>query len=267
VPLPPWTRKKAQMNEIADEAGATERRPSGPLDGSRVVVLGGSAGIGLAVAGRASREGAAVIVTGRDPGRLEEAGRQVGAERTAAFDLSDHDARSAFFDGLNGPVDHVFVSGSGPYYAPLAEIDLARAGEWASGQVELMIDLARLCAPVVRPGGSLSFMSGTGARRPAVGTTVIAAVVGAATAVARNLALEIAPLRINLLAAGFVDTPLSSRLLGSDIDARRAELARDLPIRRVVTADDVAFLAVHIMENTALTGAVFDIDGGQQLLS
>jgi NAD(P)-dependent dehydrogenase (short-subunit alcohol dehydrogenase family) len=86
-------------------------------------------------------------------------------------------------------------------------------------------------------------------------------------ALVANLALELAPVRVNLLAAGFVDTPLSASLLGEDLDRRRDELRATLPIRRVVGPADVAALAVHIMTNTALTGATYDIDGGQQLVA
>jgi len=84
---------------------------------------------------------------------------------------------------------------------------------------------------------------------------------------ARNLALELAPVRVNVIAAGFVDTPLSERLLGEKIEDRRNQLRTTLPIRRVVEPADVAALAIHIMTNTALTGATYDIDGGQQLVS
>ena len=86
-------------------------------------------------------------------------------------------------------------------------------------------------------------------------------------ALVANLALELAPIRVNLIAPGFVDTPLSATLLGDQLDTRRAELRATLPIGRVVGPADVAALAVHVMTNTALTGATYDIDGGQQLLS
>jgi NAD(P)-dependent dehydrogenase (short-subunit alcohol dehydrogenase family) len=88
-----------------------------------------------------------------------------------------------------------------------------------------------------------------------------------ALALTRNLALELAPIRVNTIAAGFVDTPLSASLLGDELEARRTELRETLPIRRVVGPEDVAALAVHLMSNTALTGAIYDIDGGQQLVS
>ncbi|WP_262060209.1 SDR family oxidoreductase [Streptomyces sp. STR69] len=85
-------------------------------------------------------------------------------------------------------------------------------------------------------------------------------------AITANAALELAPVRVNAIAAGFVDTPLSARLLGDELEHRRAELRATLPIRRVVGPSDVAALARHLMTNTALTGATYDIDGGQQLI-
>ena len=95
---------------------------------------------------------------------------------------------------------------------------------------------------------------------------MVSAITAAMPALVANLALEIAPVRVNLIAAGFVDTPLSAALLGDDLDARREQLRATLPIGRVVGPDDVAALAVHLMANTALTGATYDIDGGQQFV-
>ncbi len=118
----------------------------------------------------------------------------------------------------------------------------------------------------MRPGGALLFMGGTGGRRPHVGLALAGAITAALPAMTANLALEIAPVRVNLIAAGFVDTPLSASLLGDALDERRAQLRDTLPIGRVVVADDVAALALHLMTNTALTGATYDIDGGQQIV-
>ena len=121
---------------------------------------------------------------------------------------------------------------------------------------------------LVRPGGSLLFMGGTGGRRSAPGFALISALTAAGPALTRTLALELAParVRVNLIAAGFVDTPLSAKLLGEELEARRGQLRATLPIGRVVGPEDVAALAVHLMTNTALTGAIYDIDGGQQLV-
>jgi NAD(P)-dependent dehydrogenase (short-subunit alcohol dehydrogenase family) len=110
-------------------------------------------------------------------------------------------------------------------------------------------------------------MGGTGARRPGIGLAIASAVTAALPALTANLALELAPIRVNLIAAGFVDTPLSAAILGDELENRRNQLRATLPIRRVVEPADVAALAVHIMTNTALTGATYDIDGGQQLVA
>ena len=103
--------------------------------------------------------------------------------------------------------------------------------------------------------------------RPRAGLAIVSTATVALPTLIANLALELAPIRVNLIAAGFVDTPLSASILGDDLDRRRAELRATLPIRRVVGPADVAALAIHIMSNTALTGATYDIDGGQQLVS
>jgi NAD(P)-dependent dehydrogenase (short-subunit alcohol dehydrogenase family) len=119
----------------------------------------------------------------------------------------------------------------------------------------------------VRPGGTLIFMGGTGARRSAIGLSIASAITAALPALTANLAVEIAPVRVNLIAAGFVDTPLSAELLGDQLEKRRNQLRTTLPIGRVVGPSDVAALAVHIMTNTALTGATYDVDGGQQFVA
>jgi NAD(P)-dependent dehydrogenase (short-subunit alcohol dehydrogenase family) len=130
----------------------------------------------------------------------------------------------------------------------------------------LRIRVAQHALRSMRPGGSLIFIGGTGSRRRGVGLTLAGAMTAAGPAMVENLALELAPTRVNLVAPGFVDTGLSATLLGDGLEARREELRSTLPIRRVVGPDDVAALAVHLMTNTALTGGTYDVDGGQKLL-
>ncbi|HWI72348.1 MAG TPA: SDR family oxidoreductase [Baekduia sp.] len=237
------------------------------LAGQTVVVIGGSAGIGLETARAARAEGADVVLTARNPERLERAGREVGARSTAAFDAGDFDRVASFFAELDEPIDHVLVTAGGPYYAPLQEVDFAEARRNLDAHLLLPIHIARELAGKLPAGGSLLFVSGTGARRPGVGLGLMTAVTMATPALIANLAIEIAPIRVNLIAPGFVATPLSASLLGDQLDARRDELRATLPIGRVVGPVDVARLAVHLMANTALTGATYDIDGGQQLVA
>ncbi|MFF9090351.1 SDR family oxidoreductase [Streptomyces sp. NPDC014991] len=237
-----------------------------PLLGQTLVVIGGSAGIGLATARLARTQGASVVLTGRDPGRLRTAAKEADALSTAAFDAHDTALLERFFQQLPGPIDHVLVTAGGPSYGRLLDMDAEQARRAISGHMVLALEVARHSVGVVRPGGTLLLLGGTGARRIRTALGIAPAVTAAMPAFTASLALELAPVRVNLIAAGFVDTPLSARLLGDALDTRRQELRAALPIGRVVVPDDVAALAVHIMTNTALTGGTYDIDGGQQLI-
>ena len=236
------------------------------LIGQTVVVIGGSSGIGLETARRARAEGADVILTGRNPERLERAARELGAISSTAFDAADPESVARFFGDLPTPIDHVMVTAGRPYYTSLADMDFAQARREVDERLWLTLHVARAAAGNLRPGGTLLFMTGTDARRPHVGGPIVSALTAGLPALVANLALELGPVRINLIAAGFVDTPLSAALLGDQLDERRNQLRATLPIGRVVEPTDVAALAVHLMTNTALTGATYDIDGGQQLV-
>jgi NAD(P)-dependent dehydrogenase (short-subunit alcohol dehydrogenase family) len=237
------------------------------LLGQTVVVIGGSAGIGLETARRARAAGARVILTGRNPEPLERAANELEALSTAAFDATDPTSLERFFRGLPAKIDHVMVTAGGPHYGRLLDMDVEQARRALNEHPLLMLQISRNAANLVRPGGTLVFMGGTGGRRPGIGLGIVPTVTAALPALTASLALELAPVRVNLIAAGFVDTPLSASLLGDELENRRNQLRATLPIRRVVTAADVAALAIHIMTNTALTGATYDIDGGQQLVA
>jgi NAD(P)-dependent dehydrogenase (short-subunit alcohol dehydrogenase family) len=237
------------------------------LAGQTVVLIGGSAGIGLETARRARAEGAEVVLTGRNSERLAQAAQDVEAKSTAAFDATDSAALEQFFDGLPDPIDHVMLTGPGPSYGPLLEMDPDQIREVITDHVVLSLEVARNAAPKMRPGGTLIFMGGTGGRKISRELGIVSAATAALPPFTATLALELAPVRVNLIAAGFVDTPLSASLLGDDLDKRREQLRATLPIGRVVQPEDVAALAVQLMTNTALTGATYDIDGGQQFVA
>ena len=251
---------------MSTATGTSTIQPQPGLVGQTVVVIGGTSGMGLETARLARAEGAKLILVARNREQLDVVSRELGAQSTAAFDATDFDQLSKFFDGIATPIDHVMVTGPGPYYAPLAEFDFEKAHRDVEAHLFLPIHVAGHAAKKVRAGGTLIFMSGTGGRHPEKGGTLISALTAAMSAMTRNLALELAPVRVNLIAAGFVDTPLSATILGDQLEARREQLRATLPIRRVVGPADVAALAVHLMTNTALTGGTYDIDGGQQLV-
>ncbi len=242
-----------------------QREPE--LRGQTLVVIGGSAGIGFETARRARTEGANVILTGRNPERLQRAASELDALSTSAFDATDPAPLERFFRDLPTKIDHVMVTAGRPHYGRLVDLDYEQARRALDEHLLLMLQVARGAAGKVRPGGTLLFMGGTGGRRPGIGLGIASTVTAALPALTANLALELAPVRVNLIAAGFVDTPLSASLLGDELENRRNQLRATLPIRRVVGPADVAALAVHIMSNTALTGATYDIDGGQQLVA
>lgn len=250
------------MTTANTTTAATGREPQ--LLGQTVVLIGGSAGIGFETARRARAEGADVVITGRNPERLEHAAQELGVQRTAAFDATDESALRQFFKGLPDPIDHVLVTAGRPSYAPLLEMDADQVREALCDHVVLGLAVARNAVGKMRPGGTLLLMGGTGGRRVTRGLGLVSAATAALPPFTAALALEVAPVRVNLIAAGFVDTPLSASLLKDQLDERREELRAGLPIGRVVSPADVAALAVHIMANTALTGATYDIDGGQQ---
>jgi NAD(P)-dependent dehydrogenase (short-subunit alcohol dehydrogenase family) len=212
------------------------------LLGQTVVVIGASAGIGLETARRVRDEGADVILVARDHERLEHAALELDALSSAVFDASDTERLERFFDELPGPVDHVIVTAGGPHAEPLAEMDFARAHRFLDEHLMLPLHVARYAAGKVRPGGTLLFVDGTGGRRPGAGLALGSAVTIGMPNLVASVALELAPVRVNLIAAGLVDTP------------------------GAVAPDDVAALAVHVMADSARTGATYDIARGRQLL-
>jgi NAD(P)-dependent dehydrogenase (short-subunit alcohol dehydrogenase family) len=207
-----------------------------------------------------------VILTGRNNERLQHDAREVDALSTAAFDAADPVALDRFFRDLP-TIDHVMLTAGRPFYGRLVDMDFAKIRDLIGEHVLLPLYVARNAANKVRPGGTLIFMGGTGGRRPAIGMSIASAVTAALPALTANLTLEIAPVRVNLIAAGFVGTPLSAELLGDQPEKRGNQLRATLSIGRGVGPAEVAALAVHITTNTALTGATYDIDGGQHFVA
>jgi NAD(P)-dependent dehydrogenase (short-subunit alcohol dehydrogenase family) len=243
--------------------------PDRQLAGQTLLVIGGSSGIGLETARQACERGAHVIVTARDPERVHRVGLEL-AGSIAAFDATDFDRLARFFDALPTPIEHVLVTAHGPYDpydATGADVDVAEISRDIVSHLLLPLQVAQKAGRAIRPGGTLLFVGCTHDNGSIVGLESISGLRGAALrGMTERLALKLAPIRVNTITAGFVDSPLSAAILGDRLDARRAELRSILPIRRVVGPADVAALAVHLMTNTAVTGAIFDIDGGQKLV-
>lgn len=240
---------------------------SGPaLVGQIVVVIGGGAGIGLETARCARHAGAEVIITGRRDAGLPRTGEELGARAIAEFDAADVDQLEAFIDTLPAPIDHLFITGPPPYRARLHDLEFLLAHRDAESRLWLPLRVAYLAGEKVRGGGTLLFLGCTGAQRPSVGLSASAAVDAGIAVIVRSLAMELAPVRVNLIAVGFVDTRDATDSGETDLEQQRELLRRELPIGRLVGPADVGALAVHLMTNTAITGATVDIDGGEQLV-
>jgi NADP-dependent 3-hydroxy acid dehydrogenase YdfG len=168
---------------------ATNASREPELLGQTVVVIGGSAGIGLETARRASAEGAKVVLTGRDPERLQRAASEVGALSTAAFDATDPAPLDRFFRDLPAPIDHVMVTAGQPHYGRLIDMGFDQARRAFDQHILLMIQVARN-ASKVRPGGTLLFIGGVGGRRPGIGRGTVSTVTVAADRHARMARLS-----------------------------------------------------------------------------
>jgi NADP-dependent 3-hydroxy acid dehydrogenase YdfG len=177
------------------EVGFSRREPE--LLGQTVVVIGGSAGIGLETARRARIEGASVILTGRSRERLEGAAIAVGAARIAAFDANDAVSLDSFLDSLPSPIDHIMVTAGAPHYGPALTMPVEEAKRGLTEHMLLALQVARGAAGKVRPLGSLIFMGGTGARRPRKGLAIASTATVALPTLIASLALELAPIRVN----------------------------------------------------------------------
>ena len=231
---------------------------SGSLEGQRVVVIGGSSGIGLATARLARAAGADVTIAGRSEDRLREAQRALGECDTAALDISDEAAVGALFAELPR-VDHVVISAGTLGPGAIVANDMETLRRIVDQRLWGAVNVVRAVAPKMR-SGSITFTSGGIVARPRVGGAMFTAALAAVEALPRALALELAPVRVNTVTPGVVDTPLQHT--GDDWQARLDARAEALPAGRVGAAEDIAQVMLMLMTNGYLTGEVIHVDGG-----
>ena len=231
-----------------------------------VVVLGGTSGIGLATAKAAQGEDARVIVTGRSRERLTAAQAKLGSgARTVALDVADEAGTRALFQEIDR-VDHIFIT------AGSVALDARLAPDSASLRPALDVrfwgafNAAKYGAAKMNEGGSITFMSGTTARRPLRGAAVATASCGAVEAFARALAVDLAPIRVNTLQPGYVDTPMLDELLGEARAQIKAEAGARLPVKRIGRPEELADAVLFLMKNGYVNGITLTVDGGGLLV-
>ncbi|MBR8254981.1 SDR family oxidoreductase [Burkholderia ambifaria] len=230
-----------------------------PLHGKKVLVVGGSSGIGAAAAKAFAQRGAVVTIASRDPARAGADVAPDGHVSTEALDITDTAAVDAFCARV-GRFDHVVISAAKTATGPLRALPLADAQAamdskfWGAYRIARSIDIA--------PGGSLTFVSGYLSVRPSASSVLQGAINAALEALARGLALELAPVRVNTVSPGLIATPLWDKLAPDVRDAMYAGAAQRLPARRVGQPEDVANAIVYLATTPYATGSTVLIDGG-----
>jgi len=236
----------------------------------RVVIIGGTAGIGLAAARRFLRAGAEVVIAGRDRQRLEaaiaslhgESNGDSGMAQGRLVDAGDKDQLTALFADL-APVDHVVVTVTHTGgVSSLADLDMATVRAHSEGKLVTHLQAVQASVGALRPSGSITLVSSISAQLTNPGTVLLAAVNAAIEAAVRVLAAELAPIRVNAVSPGMIDTGWWDWLPDTDRQQALDNYAKTVPVGRVGTADDVADAIAFVAGNTFTTGVVLPCDGG-----
>ena len=237
------------------------------LQNQRVVLLGGTSGIGLATAKAALAAGASVVVASSSNQRVAEALAELGSRAEGhAVDLGDEAAVRSLFERL-GEFDHlVYSAGESLQIGELAETDVGAIRKAFDIRVFGAITAVKYAAPHLRPGGSVVLTGGIASLRPQKGWTAGASICGAMEALTRALAVELAPVRVNLVSPGFVRTPLWAAIPEAEREAMYAARGAALPVGRVGVPEDIAQTYLYLMTNHYSTGQSIVVDGGGVLI-
>ncbi|MFE5036683.1 SDR family oxidoreductase [Streptomyces sp. NPDC056683] len=237
------------------------------LQGQRVVVIGGTSGIGLAVAEGAAREGARVVVASRRQESVDAALKVLPEDAEGrVLDATDEDTVRAFFTGI-GEYDHlVYTAGDSILLETLADTDIAAARSFLDTRLWGAYAAVKYGAGSVRPGGSVVLTTGTAGRRPLPGSSVASALCGAMESLTRALAVELAPVRVNVVSPGVVRTELWRGLPEEVREELFRSSAESLPVGRMGEPADVAEAYLYLMRGGYSTGSVVVVDGGGTLV-
>jgi NAD(P)-dependent dehydrogenase (short-subunit alcohol dehydrogenase family) len=237
------------------------------LKDRRVVVLGGSSGIGFAVAKAAAAEGATVVIASSSQRKVEAAASDIGSAAAGhALDLADERAIASFFDGI-GAFDHLaYTAGENLKLGALAETDVEAARQFWNVRYWGAFVAAKHAAPHIRPGGSIVLTSGLASARPHPGWSVASSICGAVEGFARALATELAPIRVNVVAPGVVRSPLWDGMPEADREALYERMGETLPVGHVGEVEEIAEAYLYLMRQTYGTGHTLAVDGGGALV-
>ena len=236
------------------------------LTNQRVLVIGGSSGIGLAAAQAALDRGAVVVVAGRSPERLDQAVACLGGGDRIAREILDvtreEDVRSLLVE-RQAPFDHVVITAGQAYLRPVEDLDLEQVRKVLEAKVVAALSVAKHAR--WRSKGSLTLTAGINQQRPLRGVSSVAAANGALVALGRALAVELAPIRVNVLSPGWVDTPIWE-VFGSEKERMMNAQAQKLLVGKIGTTEELGHAAAFLMENGFVTATVLEVDGGHRLV-
>lgn len=233
------------------------------LQGKKVVIFGGTSGIGLATAHAAAAQEAEVVVVSSSRHKVAEAVVALGpCAEGQALDVNDIDSVSGLFAAIGG-LDHlVYTAGEALQLGGLAEMDTGALRRAFDVRMFGAMAAVKAAAPYIRQGGSIVLTSGIASARPMKGWTITASICGAMEGFTRALAVELAPIRVNIVSPGLVRTPLWGDMSESQREAMYLQACERLPVGRVGEADDIARTYLHLMDNAYVTGQSFVVDGG-----
>ncbi len=237
---------------------------------SKILIAGGSSGMGLALARHCLDAGARVIIAGRNEDRLAQARSSLGkssALDTLAVDITQERQVVSLFERA-GPLDHIVSTAADieGAYEFLPSLDLKAVQRALESKVYGPLLLAKHGARKLAPAGSLTFVSGIAAYRPLPRGAAVAAVNAALEGLVKALAVELAPLRVNAVSPGWVDTPIWAFVAGDRKDEALGAMARKLPVGRVGRPEDIADALAFVMGNGFMTGSVLHVEGGHRLV-
>ncbi|GHO99255.1 short chain dehydrogenase [Reticulibacter mediterranei] len=238
--------------------------------GQTIIVVGGSSGMGLEVARAALAKGAEVVIVGRSQQRLAQAVEELSGKhvRTIAADVTSEEEVSRIFESV-GRFDHLFVSAaSNLTYQPIRELDMEAARKTIDAKLVAALLLAKYAARTINAHGSITFISGIAAERPMPAGYLVGAVNGALFSLVYGLTVALAPVRVNAVSPGWIDTPIwdANSALAANKSATFAQMAQRLPAGRIGQPADIAHAALFLMENEFTTGTVLPVDGGHRLI-
>jgi NAD(P)-dependent dehydrogenase (short-subunit alcohol dehydrogenase family) len=237
------------------------------LEGKRVVIVGGTSGMGLAAVKAAAEAGAEVIAAGRRAANERSTSASLAGITQETVDVTDEASVKALFERI-GQLDHLLVTAAPKpgSWGNFLEQDVASAQQYMNAKFFGSWACARYAAPKMRPGGSITFLTGGASARPRAGASMVSATFAALETLSRGLAIELGPLRVNSIRPGYTDSEMWTFLDAAERERLFEKVRAAMPVRRIGTVEDIGHAALFLMTNPQVTGSVLEITGGETLV-